>query len=361
MLYILYIALLLINTICLLSHKSSKMLSLFSIAFIILLMAGNTYNYDYIGYEQAYNGMYIPHFAKEYGLNFIFHIGNLLGLSYQGALFVIYTGCLLLNLTVAKKTGADIHLVCTLYLAFGFIADTVVMRNYIAISFLTNALFYLTRRERKKGLVFMILGFLFHKTMLFYFPLLLLDFDSLNIRRFAKTGAVFVVVLCAITFVNGGRFERLGIFLTGLLYGGKESIYLNTRSRYGFLLYFAVHIMTIFTVFYAKRMLIKNTKLDNDASAKLLNVCSIIDLYVVICFPLLMISTTMHRLYRNVMFFNFISLGIVSSSFSKNLVSRDYFRFFFVVGFYAILWRILYIFDIPEALEQIMNNNILFG
>lgn len=360
MLLVLYCVLIVINVLCLLLHKSSKLICIISIVFLIILMAGNTYNYDYAGYENVFNGIKDIHFQSEYGLNFLILIGGLFGLSFQEFLFFIFTSCLLLIIYVGKKANADIHFVCTIYLIFGYIADTVVWRNFIAISFLTCALFCIVKKKRFEGFIFMMLALLFHKTMLFYFPLLIINYENLNIKRIAKIGAALVLALCGAAFIIGSRFERLAGLLTNILYDGKTSIYLNTSTRYGFITYFAVHLFTVFTIYQSKKLFCIYENRDPD-TVKLLNFCYIVDLYVIICFPMVMISTVMNRLFRNVMVFNLISLGAVFNNFEKNMVSKRYYRFLSVVLLYAALWRILYVFDIPEAVNQIMTNNLLFN
>ena len=206
----------------------------------------------------------------------------------------------------------------------------------------------------------MILALLFHKTMLFYFPLLIINYENLNIKRIAKIGAALVLALCGAAFIIGSRFEQLAGLLTNILYDGKTSIYLNTSTRYGFIPCFAVHLFTVFAIYQSKKLFcIYESR--NPETVKLLNFCYIVDLYVIICFPMLMISTVMNRLFRNVMVFNLITLGAAFNSFEKRIVSKLYYKFLLLVLLYAVLWRIFYVFDIPEAVDQIMTNNLLFN
>jgi len=361
--YLVYGVVLLINLLFLMFNRRSKIIQVATIIFIIILMAGNTENGDYWAYENVYNGVYDPHFDDEYGINFVFFIGNMLKLPYQGMLFVIFTSCMLLNLSVAKKAGANIHLVCVLYLTFGFIADTVVLRNYIALSFLTNALFFLAQKNRKKSLVFMILSLLFHKTMVFYMPLLLIDFERLYIKRWMKYATVCVITLCVCVFIFGGRFENLGMLLADILYEGNDNIYLDTRTGYGFVPYFMVQITSLFVVMLVRKKEKTNQQrgYENELKDALINVCYIANMYVIFCFPLVMISVAMHRLFRNIMFFTIIVLGVELNSYTKKKVSASYVNFLLVVVVYAVVWRVLYFFDIPNDFKWIMENNVFLG
>ena len=358
--YLVYGVVLLINLLFLMFNRRSKFIQIATIIFIIILMAGNTENGDYWAYENVYNGVYDPHFEDEYGINFIFSIGNMLKLPYQGILFFIFIACLLLNLSVAKKVEANVHLICVLYLVFGFIADTVVLRNYIALSFLTNALFYLTKKQRIKSFLLMILSLLFHKTMVFYFPLLFLDVEKIYIRRWIKWGTIGVIVLCTCVFIAGGRFESLGMLLSDILYEGNDNIYLDSRTRYGFIPYFMVQITSLIVVQLAKRKLSDNRQkcTEYEFKSALINMCYLVNMYVILSFPLIMISVAMHRLFRNVMFFTVIVLGTVLNSFSKNKISVKYANYLFIVLIYAVVWRVLYFFDIPNDFKWIMENNI---
>lgn len=360
LIYIIYILLLAMNIGCLLVHKPNRYIQVLTFVFLIILMGGNTFNNDYIGYENFYNGINDSHFASEYGLKFVFYLGNLVRLPYQGMLFLILSGALLWNFRVAQKENADIHLVLAMYLTFGFIADTVVVRNFIAITFLTSALICLSKGKRKKSLLFMIMAVLFHKTMLFYFPLLFVNFNRASNRKLAKWGAVSIVVFCFIVFAFGGRFEKIAQIISNIIYGGEGSIYLDGGVNYGFLIYFFVQIISLFTIFYARKMLLKNEQRSTPGVMAMLNTAYIVNCYVVLCFPLLMISVAMHRLFRNVMFFNLICLGATLNTFEYKKVSSRYYMFCAILLGFALAWRILYLFEMPVEFGQIMHNNILF-
>lgn len=358
--YLIYFAFLAINAFCVAFHKRSRLIQVLSFIFLVILMGGNTYNNDYAGYENVYNGIQDSHFADEYGIMFLFYLGNLCSLSYQAMFFCILSIATLWLFLHAKKENADIHLVLVMYLAFGFIADTVVIRNYIAIAFFTSALLCLSRNEKKKSLIFMVLSVLFHKTMLFYFPLLFVNSNRAINKKIAKVGAISIVVACSVMFVCGGRFEFIAKVISKVIYGGESSVYIVGGVRYGFLIYFLVQIVTIFTIFYARNTLLRNRLQASPETISLLNLAYVVNCYVVLCFPLLMISVAMHRLFRNIMFFNLITLGVCHNSFESNKVSSRYYKFCLMLLMFALVWRVLYFFEMPVEFEQILNNNIFF-
>ena len=360
MIYILYFSLLITNIACVLVRRNSRVIEAITVICTIVLMGGNDFNLDYIGYKAVYDGVYDPHFDHEYGLKLLYFIGNLFRIPYQGMCFIILGTALCVLLWLAQKENADLHLILALYLIFGFIADTIVIRNFIAIVFLTCALICLSRKKRVIGLLFLLASLLFHKTMLFYFPLLLIRCDNPKIRKIAAWGGASVVAVCMVVFAFGGRFEKIANFVVNIIYGGEDNIYFVGGVRYGFLVYFFVHLVTVFTMFYARKALLANAPQENSRAAALLDTAYVANCYVILCFPLLMISVAMHRWFRNIMFFNLICLGVTLNSFEPQKISSKYYRFCLILLAFAAAWRILYFFEIPVAFRQILENNILF-
>lgn len=365
--YWIYYIVILLNLVCLLTNKKNKFIQVISFLFIIVLMAGNTWNGDYIGYENYYNGYADPHFQDEYGINLVFAVGNAIGVSYQCVLFFIFLVCLLINSYVAKKMDSNMHVFYGVYLVFGILADTVVMRNYIALTFLTLAIYHMLNNNKKCFLIYLCIAFLFHKTMLFFFPLILINLNNKDMRKIIKYFGTTIVMLCFLVFALGGRFQFLALIIANIMGYGEGNIYLTGTTRYGFLLYFMVHLATIFVIYMSKMTLVKryersvsiDERLELENKITVLEKMLTINFYVIAIFPLIMISVQMHRIYRNILIVNICSLGLTSNSFSNNKVSKSYYQYLAWILLFTVIWRVLYIFENPTCYKAIMENNLI--
>ncbi len=362
MLFLLYCIIIALNVICLLFNRRSKIIQFISFVFLLILMAGNTYNNDYWAYFTEYiNGNDI-YFEKEYGLRFIFGIGNLFGLSYQTFLFVVFACCLITHCYIARRMNVNLHIYLCAYLIFGFITDTVVLRNFIALTLLSVALYMMYQKKKIKSILFMALAFLFHKTMLFYVPLLFINFKSLNIKKLIKFGATIIIGLCTVAFMFGSRFEFVGEFISTHVLGVESNAYLSTTTNYGFLIYFAVQLISTLSIYIASKLIDNGSinEVERNDVRGFLDFTFILNLYVIISFPLLMMSVAMYRLFRNIFVLNLIALGSVAGSYKNKTITSKYGKLMLVVFTFCLVWRVLYFFELPMGFSQIIENNILF-
>ncbi len=362
MLFAIYCIIIALNAFCLLCNYKSKVVQLLSFTFLLILMAGNTYNNDYWAYSAEYINGNDAYFSTEYGLKAIFWVGNLLGLSYQAFLFVVYACCLATHAFLALKMKANLHVYLCLYLVFGFITDTVVVRNFIALTFLTVALYMLYRRKRIYSFLFMAVAVLFHKTMLFYAPLLLINFRSKLTQKLFRIVAGGVLGICFIAFLAGSRFEFVGEFIATYIMKTDKNHYLSTSTNYGFIAYFGVQLVSTLSIFLASKLIERKTEdeADHQKTRDFLNFCLLLNLYVILSFPLLMMSVAMHRLFRNIFVLNLIALGTVAASYRNKIATRKYGKLLVIILAFCLVWRVLYFFEMPHEFNQILSNNILF-
>ena len=231
-------------------------------------------------------------------------------------------------------------------------ADVDQIRNFLSVSLLSNGVYYIYEDKKFKAFMFLVLSSLIHVSMIFYLPLILIKKDNLNINNTFKFIGWSVLLISIINF-----FITDNIFLKNILYkifsgSGKES-YFTTSSNYGFIIFFSMHLLTLLIIYFGKHLLISKNKIS------IINFILIIDIYVLISFPLVMINMSMYRLFRNLYLLNGICFSLIYDSFSKNKVLLKQWIFVILLIFYSLFWASSYIIRGSNVYNYFFENNIL--
>lgn len=130
------------------------------------------------------------------------------------------------------------------YLLYFYCSSLNIMRQYIAIGIICIGYFFLSIGKKKQYIISIILGFFFHYSTVFLFPLLYID-------RISRIKSFYVYLFVSITFVLGLFFSslldplirQLG-FLIGTMgrdvsayvdvFGGGRNLYTNLFINIGF-------------------------------------------------------------------------------------------------------------------------------
>jgi len=332
------------------SNRNSKIVSFLSMVGIIILMAGNTYNSDMLIYKNAYNyNIEIDTFERAFV--FIMSIFKKMHFTYEAFLFVVYTSCLLINVYITNKFYGNLHCMLFLYTVIQLAVDTTQFRNYIASTLLVVSIYYIYRKKIFQALIYMLIAISIHRVFLIYLPLVLIGRYQKYFILVAKYSAVIIIGLAVFMHFTNGSFLAEVLFKV-FQESGKEGYFL-TSMGVGFWLYCILHILNIVLLLYFRRQ-IKSEQL-----IEIFDYCLMINLYAVISFPLLTMSMSMYRIYRNLNVFNFICFSILYNSTKRNAITNKNLKYGMLLLIFSFIWLASYLIVGSNIYNYIFENNIL--
>lgn len=328
--------------------KTPQITTIFLLVFLWIMMAANIDNPDYDNYYLGYQNLQI-YAGSEWGYYVLAKVCAAIGVSYNQFKFILSAiGLLLIHSTVIKYLKKHI-MFYIMYFFCPFMMDVTQLKNFIAMAFLIYAIPFLTE-ETIKGKVkyafFITLGTTFQITAFIYLPIMFLG--KVNKNKMTK----IVLIIAAIASLIIGLNRSLVVYLITLLsnlfggYDGRFSVYSNVGTRYGFLIYWGIQIISFLLVKWAKHVYVMRDRfsavvntVNNDESLeyKLIQVSEIIITYAFIFLPFYVVQLTYGRFLRNLLPLNFIVLIIV---YRKNIIAK---RKITSKGLLALFILILYV------------------
>lgn len=377
MTYFLGIILLYLNLLFALNKKHSKILTILLIIFLWVLFWGNYQNPDYNNYLRSYNEIafldapIINHSGSEFGFRFLMKLGSLFNISYNGFIMIISAmGFMLIYSTVTKFTE-NLNYVFLLYFLTPFFLDVVQVRNFLAMAILifsTRYLFYEDTKNNIKFLISILLATTIHYSAILYLPMVF-------INKTDKKKIVKFIVLISIVLSISTLFLDKNILpvIAGLAYkisNNKKIVkWFESRTRYGYILFFAMHFINFLMISITKKY--ANNNLENKDGLqgydkneinnyyKFVELVYWINVYAFAFFPFYIIASTFTRLMRNLLLLNYIAFSITSDSFKHG----DYKKILFNLEIftYVVVLFLIYIY-IPykdSILIAILKNNFI--
>ena len=278
----------------------------FAIIVLMIILAGaNTSNidlessvYEYYFIEEVRQGEWLNFVIEEVfrKLNFSFEIYRL---------FLYIVGYILIFSTVNKFFGSNIY-VSILYFIYPFTIDFIQTPNFCSMCLFIFATRYLVEIEKTSNKIKYILVILLaagmHSMAYIYLPILFLVI-YINRKSVLKYGIIFVVLGLTL-----GIADRIGLFIPKLVFGitndPRMTLYFNSYTRLGFLLYWTIQILLTGIVFISCKLINdKGIKFKNHKKTVLLEEYSKV-IFVICCYGLLLMpivgySGTVFRLIRN--------------------------------------------------------------
>ena len=241
----------------------------FSSVIIVLLVyfmvAGNYKNADSTVYETTYNintSQWTFRIFSQWAYYLLINICNSLHLSFIQYRFVTYAIGFIAMIAAIHKVETNLYSVLLLYSLFPMIIDATQMKNFIAMCFITFAITFLARGEKKDKFMFLlmiIIGAGFQITALAFIPLVVLCDNNYNKRM--KLLAILPIVLFALLFSNRAMSALLSNYLLDFFTDSRfarASMYLNSRVNYGFLIYLIATFVFIYIVYKLRRIIISS-------------------------------------------------------------------------------------------------------
>lgn len=360
MAYFLSVGLFLLNIIFAKSKRYSNKLGIIFIIFMWVLFWSNTNNPDFFVYKAIYqNNANFTTQSLELGFILLVKLGNFIGASYHVFLMLITFVCFYLIHSTLKKITKELNLVYAMYFIFPFFFDVIQLRNFIVMSILIYSTKYLLNNNKVKYIIAILIASSFQIIAIAYLP-----FVIINVRkRFSKSLIRFLAIasifLSVIILINSKQIP----FLTHILEFmnvSKLEIYFNSKTSYGFLLFWGLQILS-YSMMWLTNKLFKKYNLVNIDDGRKTNFIQLIYYFNLISFiflPLFLLNSNFIRLIRNILILNYTSIAITYRSIDDRFEKMAY--LIFIIIYVLLFWGVLLLPSWDNIVIQILDNNMFF-
>lgn len=359
MAFSIFCILVIINIILAISHKNNKY---FSGMLVFWLWATAAFSYktvDYVNYKSSYNAGSFDN-SIEYGYNFLIHLFNSFGFTYEQFQVVLVSIILVLLILCYKKFTVSSNLVAACFSIYPFFMHCIQLRTALSSAILSFAIIYfLVEKKFLRYLISIIIASSIHFT--FYIYLIFLLYPFLNTKWLRKLLISFLVLfLGASVFAHFNNSSFLNFINTLVISDSRIQYWTSGKTNLGFIAYWLLQLVTI----YISYMLFKNSKDDENYFDYIRTIyyCNILNL---VSLPLLTLASTFGRLISNMLFVNILNWQLLPKSYinrSGSIVIREKpFRLFLCVLIIFFLWLQLELindFDIRVMVD--FTNNYFF-
>ena len=255
MIYVVTLALVAVNSIAAFGRRHSKLLAVSLLCFMWVLFWGNQATPDTPRYLALYNSVGSGTLDIEPGFALLMQLSVGAGLSYTAFVALLsLVGLGLIHATVRHFTS-NWNYVYALYLIYPFLFDAIQIRNFLAVSIVTFAARYLTARRR--GLLafvaLVLVASTIHVIALFYLILLLATSERLRTLVIATVSLASLLTVVTVFFAPSLEVVRQAVAYISDT--DKRSVYLESRTRFGFLIIIAKHVAGLLLLTHATRSL----------------------------------------------------------------------------------------------------------
>ena len=348
MVAVLFLFFWILNLVLVLLQKKNAIVAAISFSLIVVICFMNTTTGDYGSYYYRYvNNCYTQ---LEIGFVWLMKAGSIVGLSFNQFQGIVCVISLLIILFVFSKFSDNYNLFFSLYFIYQYFYDIDTLRNFLARAILVMALYWLFNRRRALFLVGVICGCFIHRSLVVYLPLVLFDFDSTRSKKTIYFISVFILLICTVSFLTGSRFEFIEEFFFSFIKNAgiteRVAHYFSKTTRFGFLIYFFLHFVNLMLVKYSIEQL---RVIGCESDRKFGDFCLFVNLYLIVFFPLIMLSTMYFRFFNNIMVLNFILYSVVADRFPED--NQDYQKYVLVSFGLMLLYR----FPIIHASDELIR------
>lgn len=330
-------------------------------AFSLLLFAwvlfwGSTINPDYRAYSLIYqSNAEIPTESMEIGYILLIKIGNLLGLNYQMfLLFISLFSFSIMHNTIRKYTD-NLNFVYSLYFLFPFFLDVVQIRNFVMMAIFIFSTRYLLSNEKLKYCLSILIASTIHITAFAYMPMVFINIKHKNIL--ARWLVILSLAISVVILLNNKQIPFLNYLTIGTGIDKLES-YFETKTRYGFLIFWGLQILSYAMMFITKKLYKKYDKKEICDQGRYIELVYWINILSFVFFPLYLINSNFTRLMRNNILLNYVAFAITTSIIPKSKEKVIYVLFIFL--YISILFWSMLSSDWEIIVKTILNNNLVF-
>ncbi|NMM65091.1 EpsG family protein [Clostridium sp. P21] len=356
--YILYFSTLIANGILLFKKKPSKLIAIISFAIIGLFFAGNYESGDINNYLSMFSNIqvildnskidklfyYLMIFMQDRGMDFF---------SFKILLAIIIYPIFIISII---KFRVNVNYVLFFYLIHSFFMDVEQIRNTIALCIFIFGVHFLVDKGKDYILKYTACVFLataFHASFIIYIILLVVVLpDKEKILKYIPH---VIIIMCIFIFLNKNNIPFIDSVINRLN-DEKASIYLSNKVNLGFLIPWALHLVSFSAIYYCKRL---SDKLENDKKTNIVNTVYYIYIVSFIFFPLYMRSITFYRLSRNLCLLCICACSMINQAYKKGSLKKIKLNFILLGS--ILCWAIfdLYIRS-NEILIPVLTKNLYF-
>jgi hypothetical protein len=236
---------------------------------------------------------------------------------------------------------------------YPMIIDSEHLRNFIALTVLLIAIRFLEKQNARNQLKFalmILLASCFHLSFLVY---LFLIFVNVKNKNWLVSAIVLIsLAIMMVAVLNNNQIPFISSIF-GLFSDDRMQVYLNSRTRLGYLIPVLLQMASIMMLYWSKKILIRKNEDKKEvfvpiigmAEDTLLNEIEFVNLILwinvigIIFFPLFILSLQFYRLVRNFLLLNIIVYSIVSYQFDRGSAYKSGFNLVVIAN--LLLWLFL--------------------
>lgn len=359
-----------IDIVCVFVKRSPWFIVPVNLVYLFVITYGST-SPDYWVYKITYETGYLRS-SVEIGYNLCMDICNKIGCDFDQFLLVMAVLFMSILLITFSRYSKNYALFFSVYLIYHFFIDLIQIRYFYAGVLFTVSVMMLIKGKKMIGGILLLASCTFHASMIFFLPLLLFDFDKRLSIKFIKRSSEMIIALCIVMFLLGKNFTPLvnvGINIVDHMgaSASAKSMYFETTTRFGWILYFMLHFAIMFSTYYWRNKIyrIRNKsecsateleKLDN--CIKLCTGVLTLQFYCIYSFPFIMINVHFYRFYRCTFYLSALCWAMCSDQMKRTI---DYYKSVALTFTSLLLYRIPLVQGIENIKDILDSNRFLVG
>lgn len=355
--------LLILNILITFKKKKSNFIAVLFLIIIFMAFAGNnrTGFSDNAYYRIRYDAMLNYEIFTDVGYSFFADYFSSIGIPFNAFLAIIFTIVSLLIYLGVKELDISYNSLLSLYSLFYLFFHMEGLRFLLASSFCLYGLLSLAKERRTIAIIFIILGFFFHKSIIFVLPFVFI-YKCNNEKYNKKIFIFFVLIFIGLTignFLFRNIIDLFSYFMNFFSEDLNNSIkyYAANNTRYGSLLYFAYYIYNYIAIYNIRKLYTVNVNNKNTYLYKIINMSYYKCLYSTAFLPLIILDTTFFRFTLfdcNLVFICFSSLLIYLFK-RKIIYKKNLYLIIIMFILFTVEWWILKV-NVLSMHEELMTN-----
>lgn len=353
---------LVVNLVLGLLKKHYKLIAVISLILIVLLVGGNYDNADFSGYNYYYRNQIYPA-SMEIGFTFFSSVCNSLGMDYQAFVLSIMAVLAIIAASVVIYFKVNPHVILFLYSATLLFLDAVQIRQTIAYVLFTLSLLFLAKRRKIIAALVMFIACLFQITTVIFVPIIFMNPERQYSKKIIRGFVAIIFMVCLFVFVSGSSLLFISNIMQSIISSDKM-VYFNTRTRFGFVIYFIFQFSCMYIVYTCKNKL--NRDEQNPELLSFANYVFLASMYACVGMPLVMLNNNFSRFFKYTMIGCFVLIAriIGAREGSGNLVplgKRYYCRlgtYSVFVGVYVLIYELT--IQIMSVFTDVLAYNVFF-
>lgn len=316
---ILYFVLWILNIVCVLNNRNSKLLSIVSYLCLgILFVFNSATSGDAYKYRIDFENFAFSVSWSEMGYNLLKNMVRGLGISsYNGLLFAIFILCSVFWILGIKYFTNSYNVILAVIMPFIFPTCAVVIRFFIALGIMIFSLRFLMNRQTKLYVLCVFFATLFHRTALFYLIFLVCTTNKIKgVNQIKNLGIKLFVFISGITvfltYILGKiPFIDAAKFLISLLFKNiniKIEAYTSGITRFGAVMFFGIYIVGLVFARYMRKYIKKEIFTNDSLKSQFIEIANV-NYYMQ-----LILSITLPFIVVNLVYYRLLMVGSISNA-----------------------------------------------